>query len=68
MAAGNGPENLLDIRKGQYILKIVDKDQHQHVVFGIFFLHRRREQVVLRVVVDHGFGQNLVLRVTSGVL
>ena len=27
----------------------------------IFLLHRRRQQIVLRIIVDHGLGQYLVL-------
>ena len=33
---------------------------------GILLLHGRREKIVLRVVVDHGLGQDLVLAVALG--
>ena len=33
---------------------------------GIFLLLGRREQVVLRVVIDHGLCEDLVLRVPFG--
>ena len=56
----------LDIIDGQNVFKIVDKGQHQQMLFCIFLLHRRREKVVLGIVVYHGFGQNLVVRVALG--
>ena len=43
-----------------YELEIIDKNQKQHVLAGIFLADGRRQQVVFGVVVDHGFGQDLV--------
>ena len=68
MSAGDGLEDLLDVVEGEQVLKVVDEDQHQHMFFGIFLLDRRREQIVLRIVVDHGLSQDLVLRVALGAL
>ena len=36
------------------------------MLFGIFLFHRGRKQIVLGVIVDHGFGQDLVLLVPFG--
>ena len=30
------------------------------MLFGIFLLHRRRQQIILRIIVDHGLGQDAV--------
>ena len=38
------------------------------MLLGIFFLLRRRKQVVLGIVVDHGFCQDLVILVALGCL
>ena len=54
MSGRNGAEKGFDIMEGQKIFKIVDKDQHQHMISGIFFLYRRRQKVVFGVIVDHG--------------
>ena len=51
---------------GKDIFEIVDKDQDQHVLLGVFLLHRRRKEIVLGVVVDHGLCQDLVLAVPAG--
>ena len=32
------------------------------MISGVFFLVRRGENVIFRVVIDHGLGQQLVLR------
>ena len=36
------------------------------MILGIFLFNRRRKQIVLRVIVDHGLGQNLVICVALG--
>ena len=51
----------LNIADTQDIFEIVDKDQRQKMLLGVFFLLRRWKQIVLGVVVDHGFGQNLIV-------
>ena len=61
MAFCDRREDLLDIPEGENILKIVDEGQKQNVVSGVFFLHRRREQIVFCVIVDHGLCKHLVL-------
>ena len=66
MSGRNGAEKGFDIMEGQKTFKIVDKDQHQHMISGIFFLYRRRQKVVFGVIVDHGLGQNLVICVALG--
>ena len=30
------------------------------MLFGIFLLHRRRQQIILRIIIDHGLGQDAV--------
>ena len=67
MLGGNGGEECLDIIKGQQALEIVDKNEHEHVVLGVFFLYRRRQQIVFCIVIDHGFGQNLIIRIAPGI-
>ena len=62
----NDDEKELLYGEGQHVFKIVNKDQQEGVLLGIFLLVRRRKEVVLGVVVDHGLGQDLVLRVTLG--
>ncbi len=59
-------EHRLDVPDRKDVFKIVDQDQEQHVLSGILLLHGRREKIVLRVVVDHGLGQDLVLAVPLG--
>jgi len=59
-------EKSLDIADGKDILKIVDKNQHQKMFTGVTLLLRRREKLVLRVIVDHGLSQDLVILVTFG--
>ena len=56
----------LDIFDGEDIFKIVDKDQDQHMLLGVFLFHRRGEEIVLCIVVDHGLRQYLVLAVPAG--
>ena len=53
-----------DITDAQNIFKIVNKDQTEDMLFGIFLLLRWRDQIILRIVVDHRLGQDLVLRIT----
>ena len=50
-----------DVRERKNPLVIVDEEQHQHMLPGIALLHRRRQKLVLRIVIDHGLGQRLVL-------
>ncbi len=50
-----------DIRKREDSLVIIDEQQHQHMLPGIALLHRRRQELVFRIVIDHGLGQRLVL-------
>ena len=59
MSGRNGTEKGFDIMEGQKIFKIVDKDQHQHMISGILFLDRRGEEVIFGIVVNHGFRKNL---------
>ena len=47
-------------------IKIVNKNQKEQMILGIFLFNRRRKQIVLRVIVDHGLGQNLVICVALG--
>lgn len=35
------------------------------MLFGILLLHRRRKQVILRIVVDHCLGKNLIIIVAA---
>ena len=60
------PQNGLDVADGQKILKIVNKDHQKNMVSGILLLVRRRQQMILRVVVDHGLGHDLVIFKTDG--
>mgnify|MGYP006986289153 FL=1 len=60
----DGTEKLLDVCDGQNILKIINEDQHEQMIFGIALLLRGREQVILGVVIDHGLCQDLVIIVT----
>ena len=46
--------------------EVVDKNQHQNVIPGILLLDRRRQQMVLGIVVDHRLSENLVTFITSG--
>ena len=63
MVLCNIGKNRFDIRKTQQIFKIIDKYQEQDMFLGILFLYRGWKQVVLRIVVDHRFCQDLVFRV-----
>ena len=59
-------EELLDLAEGNHILVVIDEDQHQNVVAGIFLFDRRGKKPVLGIVVDHGFcDHHLVLTVTG---
>ena len=34
------------------------------MLFGVLLLHRWREKIVLGIVVDHGFGKDLIIFMT----
>ena len=58
----------LNIGNGEKIFEIIDEGQDQHVLPGIFFLRGRRKQIIFRIIVDHGLGEDLVLGITPGLL
>ena len=59
-------QKCLDILDGQYVLKIIDKNQQKHMLPRVFLLIGGREQIVLRVIIDHCLGQNLIVRIALG--
>ena len=61
-------QQVLNIADRENIFKIIDKNQEQHVLFGIFLLLGRGKQTVLGVVVNHGLRQNLVIFIPLGAL
>ena len=48
MFGGNRTEQFFNILKDNRLLKLVDKDQHEHVFFGIFLLTGGRRRLFLR--------------------
>ena len=40
----------------------VNKNQDQNMLLGIFLLIWCRQQMILRIIIDHGLGKNLVIR------
>ena len=62
----DGGKQFLDLAERDHILVIVDENQHQDVVAGIFLFHRGRQEPVFGVVVDHGFGDNHFIRIVAG--
>ena len=46
--------------------EIINENQHQNMFFAVFLLDRRWKQIVFCIVVNHGFGQNLVIGMTLG--
>ena len=60
MTLRDGAEDFLNVAEGEKIFKVVNKNQHQHVVLAVLLLLRRREKVVLGVIVNHGFSQNFI--------
>ena len=59
MSRGNGTEQFLDIVDGKNILKIIDKNQKQDMLFGILLFIGRRQQVVLVIVLIMVFVRTL---------
>ncbi len=43
------------IAHGQHIFQVVNHCQKKKMIVGIFLLYRRRQKIVFRVIVDHGF-------------
>ena len=43
---------MLDIADAQDSFKVINEDQCQQMLFGIFLFIRRREQVVFRIIID----------------
>ena len=68
MLGSDGAEQFFNILKRQQAFKIVDKDQHKHVFFGIFLFYRWREKIVFGVIIDHGLGKDLVVWCSLNVL
>ena len=58
-------EQALDIVDGKQAFEIIDENQEQHMLSGIFLLFRRGKQAVLRVVINHGFRKNLIVLIAS---
>ena len=57
----DGREELFNIPKGYHIFKIINQNQHQQMILGVAFFDGRRQQVIFGIVIDHGFGQDLIL-------
>ena len=55
-------EDRLDIVQLEDALIIVDEKQDQHMIATVALLIRRRQKLVLRIVVDHRLRQHLILR------
>ena len=53
----------LDVADGKEILQIIYVNQKKQVILRILLLIRRRNQLVLGIIVDHRFGEDLLLRV-----
>ena len=51
----------MHIGKGKKIFGIINKNQKEHMLLTVFLAIGRRKEPVLRIIVDHGFGENLVL-------
>ena len=56
--AGKVKDGLLYLQEEH---KIINKNQKQHMLTGIFLLDRRRQQVILGIIVDHGLGEDFIL-------
>jgi hypothetical protein len=50
---GDGTQELLNVVDREDALKIVNENQEQNVLLGIFLFERRRKEVVFSIVVDH---------------
>lgn len=55
-------QQTLDIADGQNGFVIINIDQKQQMLLGIFLLIWCRQQMILRIIIDHGLGKNLVIR------
>ena len=66
MVDGKGTKQGLDVPDAEKAFKIVDEHQDQQMVPGVALFLRGGKKTVLGVVVDHGFGEDLVLLVSSG--
>ena len=53
-------QQFLDITDRQKSLEIIDKDKHQKMLLGIFLFHRRRQKIVLCIIIDHCLRQYLI--------
>ena len=61
-------EELLNVSDGKQVFVVVDEQQQENVLLAVFFADRGRKQAVFGLVVDHGFGEGLVLRAALGLL
>ena len=57
---------MVQIVDAEDVFKIVDKNEQQHVLFGIFLFMWGWQQTILCIIVDHGLGQNLIIRIALG--
>ena len=55
----------LNVLQSQDALVIVDEDQEYDVLPCILLALRGRKKIVLRIIVDHGFGEDLILLKTA---
>ena len=53
-----------NILYGKNVLKIVDQYQEKNMLLGIFLLDRRRKEIVLCLIINHGFSQDFVIAVS----
>ena len=54
-------ENFLYIGNREYIFKIIQKNKQIHVLFRIFFLHRRGKKIIFCIIINHGFCENFII-------
>ena len=61
-------EHRLNVLKGQNALIIIDEDKEHDMFLCVLLLLGRRQEIVLRVVVDHRLGEDLVSGITARLL
>ena len=54
----------LNIADREKIFHIIDEDKKKQMLIRIFFSDRRRNQVILCIIIDHRLCQNLIIRIT----
>ena len=56
-------EQRLDVGQRQHLLELINAQHLNDVLTGVFFAFDRQQNLFLGIVVDHGLGQEFVLRV-----